>query len=164
MRRRIYTDLDQVLIAPVVEAGRVVDVLPRPGADWFVRRLASKGDLWLLTAADRTHAFRGLRTLGPAAKVFQGIISWENLEPIAEMVRVIESEKDLSKEARAELYQSIQPIAPPGPVFDDFPVGSWVYLVKAAAVGIGEDAWIQVEGFYPESGDGRGLVEALRRL
>lgn len=162
---RIYTDLDQVLIAPVHgRSGGVVNIIPRPRADWFVKKLASKGDLWLLTAADRVHALNGLKTLGPAANAFQGILSWEDLEPIAEMVFVIENEPGLRSKEKAALYRDIEPIAPPGLMFDDYPVGSWVYLIKSAAIGIGPDAWVQVEGFYPSSGDGRGLEEALARL
>jgi hypothetical protein len=149
---RIWTDLDNTLVNPVTdEAGYVTAILPRPGVQEFLTKLGNDGQLWMLTSATREHAERAMSILHPASKVFRGIVSREDMEPVEEQLSVVLYEPGLSPDERLSLWSDIRPIAPPGPVFDNFPVDSSVFYLKAAAVGIGPDEWIHVEHF----GDGR---------
>lgn len=160
---RIYTDLDNVLINPVM-GGRdgysVVGIVPRPEAEWFLSKLASYGELWLLTASAGDHPFRGLRTISPRARdYFAGFITREDLALVEEQIQVVKNAR-VSREERLELWGLIQPIAPPGPIFDDYPVGSRMFEMKATAVGIGPEDWIQVEKFDQGMPDRQGLRKA----
>lgn len=158
---RIYLDLDETLIGNLVDPdGNVREIFPRPGAAWFIRTMSHHGDVWLLTAAAKEHAKRALRKLGPEAKRFKGIITREDLEPIEEQLDVVLKSPGISDEVRMELWDQIKPIAKPGIMFDDFPVGSKMYVMKSKAIGINEDHWIQVEGYYPGSPDRQGLRHA----
>ena len=59
----------------------------------------------------------------------------------------------------------IPQIAPPGFMFDDFAAGPddlALYETKAAAIGISEDAWIQVEAFNADQRDRNGLLKAYQ--
>lgn len=157
---RIYLDLDETLIGNTLdEEGNSIQIHPRPGAPWFIRTMSQHGDLWLLTAAAREHAKRALRKLGPETKRFKGIITREDLKPVEEQVDVLDT-PGISDEVRMELWDQIKPIAKPGIMFDDFPVGSKMYAVKSRAIGIDEDRWIQVEGYYPGFPDHQGLKRA----
>lgn len=159
---RIYVDLDETLIANVLDrSGNSVKIIPRPGVGWFLRSLSYHGDVWLLTAANRAHAKGALRKLGPDAKHFKGILTREDMKPIEEQLDVLET-PGLSDEVRLELWNSIIPIAPPGVMFDDFEVGSSMWAMKSKAIGISEDEarWIQVEAYLPGSPDREGLKKA----
>jgi len=158
---RIYCDLDNVLVHPVLGGplkDQVIRIVPRPNADWFLRKLAGQGDVWLLTASCCGHPGRALRVLGPSTNVLSGVISREHLAPVEEQIRVVQ-EAGVGEQERRELWSLIRPIAPPGVVFDDFPVGSDMFLLKATAVGIGPEHWVQVEHF----GEGRPDNGGLRR-
>jgi NLI interacting factor-like phosphatase len=157
---RIYLDLDETLIGNTLDReGNSIAIHPRPGAPWFIRTMAQHGDLWLLTAAAEEHAKRGLRKLGPEARRFKGAITREDLEPVEKQVDIVLT-PGVSDEVRMELWNKIKPIAPPGIVFDDFPVGSKMYATKSRAVGINDDRWIQVEAFQPGIPDHQGLKRA----
>ena len=159
---RLYVDLDETLIANVVRGNDVVDILPRPGVGWFLRTLAQHGDLWLLTAAHSSHAERALKKIGIGAKRFKGILTREDLEPVQEQIAVVLETPGLTDDQRLALWNDIKPIANPGIMFDDFPVGSPMWAMKSKAIGISEqeDKWIQVEPYYPGKLDRQGLKNA----
>jgi NLI interacting factor-like phosphatase len=159
---RIYLDLDETLIGNVTDpSGNVIEIYPRPGAPWFIRTMSQHGDLWLLTAAAREHAKRALRKLGPEARRFKGIITREDLEPVEKQIDVVLGSPEISDDVRMELWDQIKPIAPPGVMFDDFPVGpNKMYAMKSRAIGINDDHWIQVDGYYPGLPDQQGLKRA----
>jgi hypothetical protein len=160
---RIYVDLDNVLVNPVVEPRGMVRIHPRPGADRFLSSLARRGEMWLLTASDPFHAKNGLKSLGSAAKTFTGIITREDLAPVEEQLQIVFA-ADLNEVDRSRLWATIPPIAPRGVVFDDFPVGSEMFLVKSTAVGIGPEQWIQVEPFTSIHPDKNGLGKAYEEF
>lgn len=137
-RARLYTDLDETLIS-----GSGASIVKRPGADRFIRTLSSIGDLWLITCGSLAHATIAMNVIDPRHEHFKGMITREDLELAFDDYRVVRN------------------LAPPGFVFDDFPVGSWVYDVKSAALGIGPKLWIQVEPFHPSEQDRGGLNKAL---
>jgi hypothetical protein len=160
---RIYLDLDETLIANVVDStGNVVQIIPRPGVGWFLRTMAQHGSLWLLTAAHSSHAKRALRKLGPEAKLFKGILTREDMEPIEEQIAVVLKTPGLTDEQRLDLWEEIKPIARPGIMFDDFPVGSSMWAMKSKAIGTSpdEEKWIQVESYFPGKADRQGLKRA----
>jgi NLI interacting factor-like phosphatase len=158
---RIYLDLDETLIGNVVDpAGNVLEIYPRPGARWFIRTMANHGDVWMLTAAAQEHAKRALRKLSPESRLFRGVISREDLEPIEKQIDIVLGTPGLSEEDRLELWEQIKPIAPPGVIFDDFPVGSKMYAMKSKAVGIDDSRWIQVDPYVPGIPDHQGLKRA----
>ena len=161
---RIYCDLDNVLIHPVVDPkGNVVKIHPRPEADWFLSNLAQHGEVVLLTASSGDHPVRALRKLGKAASHLSGVITREDLVPIEEQIKVVQ-EADVDAATRRELWSQIQPIAPPGVIFDDYPVGSGMFVLKATAVGIGPEGWIQVDAYDPRKTDRGGLRRAYREF
>jgi len=160
---RLYCDLDNVLVRSVIGGPfmhDVVRIVPRPDAEWFLRNLAGHGELWLLTASSGDHPRRALRTLGPSAlRHFSGFITREDLAIVEAQIQVVLTTRADDSERRG-LWSLIDPIAPPGFVFDDFPVESDVFALKATAVGIGPEHWIQVESFDNESPDRGGLRKA----
>lgn len=157
---RIYVDLDETLIANVVRGNQVVEILPRPGVGWFLRTLSQHGDLWLLTAAHSSHAKRALKKIGNEAKRFKGIITREDMEPVEEQIAVVLETPGLTDEQRRALWNEIKPIAKPGIMFDDFPVGSPLWAMKSKSIGIDENKWIQVDPYYPGQVDRQGLKNA----
>lgn len=163
---RIYTDLDNVLINPVLDpiTGAVVEIIPRPDVEWFLEMLARQGELWLLTAAQDYHAESALAIIGPASENITGIISAQDLYPVSRQVEMIFDAQGLSDEDRAQLANEIPPIMPPGVIFDDYPVGSGMFWMKSSAVGIGPERWIQVEAFSDESPDRGGLRKAFEEF
>jgi hypothetical protein len=160
---RIYVDLDNTLANPVLggpSGDDVIRIEPRPGAAWFLRNLQRHGEPWLLTAGSFAHARRSLAILGPSVeRRLQGVIPYESLGPIEKQIKMAVS-PDLSDQDRFELWRAIEPIAPKGVVFDDFPVGSTMFVLKAKAVGIGPQWWIRVEPFTTEQPDQGGLRKA----
>jgi hypothetical protein len=157
----IYTDLDNTLVNPVTDPeGNVTAILPRPGVQEFIDKLARDGQLWMLTAAVREHAERAMSILWPASKKFKGVLSREDMAPVEEQLGVVLEEPGLTDEERRNLYREIRPIAPPGAMFDNYPVGSSIYLLKAASIGIKPDQWIEVEHFGDGKMDRGGLKKA----
>ena len=145
-RPDIWIDLDNTLISGVQEGGKMV-VYRRPGARKFTEYLSRIGNLNLCTHGVRDHAEQSLQTIGLRDR-FKRIISREDLDRV---------------------QPGIGPrIGRPGFMFDDFEVGSWLYDLKATALGIGPELWIQVEYFGPGSPDRDGLrkgyLELLRRV
>lgn len=138
-----YVDLDNTLIAgDVAEPGKVV-VYKRPGTHRFLSILSGVGDLCLLTHGVREHADESLRVIG-VTNHFKKVLSREDLD------RVV---------------PGVGPrLGAPGFMFDDYPVGSWLYDLKSTAIGIGPRLWIQVEKFSLEHPDKGGLKKALNEL
>jgi len=158
---RIYTDLDETLVGNILDGeGNSVAIVPRPGAQWFLRTLSNHGDVWLITWATMQHAREALGKLGREARLLKGIITRESMKPVVEQIEVVTETPGLTDEQRATLWNEIMPIAEPGVVFDDFPVGSSLWGIKSRAVGINEDKWIQVDPFLPGTPDQQGLKRA----
>jgi hypothetical protein len=146
--RPIFVDLDQTLIDSDVDGlGNVTAIYPRPGVGHFLGKLSGRGDLFLLTHAERPHVKNAFRAIGKPAKLFQGVISREDMSEIVEQIEYIFQDPKLTDEERRMIYQEIQPIMPRGYVFDDQPIGSELYLIKAAAVGARPSDWVQVKAF-----------------
>lgn len=163
MGRPIYVDLDSTLIdSDVDDGGNVIAIHPRPGVDRFLGKLSRHGDLFLLTHAMKSHVKEAFRAIGKPSKLFEGVISREDMEPIIEMIDYIVNDPRLSMEQRGMLYQEIQPIMPKGYIFDDQPVGSDLYLYKTAAVGARPNDWIQVKPFKRGRTSGQELERAYQ--
>jgi hypothetical protein len=158
---RLYSDLDETLVTavPDEQAAEGYSIQVRPGADWFIRKLALHGDPWLLTWGIRRHARKALARIGPAARLFRGVLSREDLMPVYDQVQVVLG-PGIPDGEREALWRTIAPIAPPGIVFDDFPVNSELFAVKSRAVGIGGESWIEVEAFDADHPDRDGLRKA----
>jgi len=142
-----WLDLDNTLISGVQDGPSRIVVQRRPGARKFVEHLSRLGDVGLCTHGVREHAEESLNTIGMRDR-FSTIICREDLN---------------------EVVPGQGPrLGRPGYMFDDFPVGSWLYDLKATALGIGPDLWIQVDYFGPGSPDKDGLrrayLELLRRV
>lgn len=168
LRKPIYVDMDNVLIAPVLDSeGNAKDLIVRPGVKNFLERLSMYGDLTLLTAASREWANIVMDRLGPISKIFKNIKTGEDLFPIWQQLQVVENAQGLSDEDRETLYNEILPILPPGVIFDDFPVGSGMYRLKGHATGIAQinpHLWVQVEEFTPDAPDRGGLEKAFQEF
>jgi hypothetical protein len=160
MARPIYVDLDATLIDSSYR-GDVARIYPRPGIGEFLGKLSKHGDLFLLTHAMRPHVKSAFREIGRPARLFQGVISREDMEPVIEQVEYLFQNSALTQDERAMLYQEIAPLAPRGFVFDDQAVGSELYAIKAATVGARPTDWIQVKPFR-RSPDDRELERAYR--
>jgi hypothetical protein len=144
-RPNLYVDLDSTLIHPVGEEGDLVYVKVRPGIEWFFRHLAQIGKVNILTHGVREHAQRALHLL--PMQYINLVVAREDMQPIANAL---------------EYGQKPRPILPPGPIFDDYPWGSWLAKLKSATVGIKEPRfWIQVERFDFDSPDRGGLKKAF---
>lgn len=142
---RIYVDLDRTLVAPVYgdpEEKTVEDVLIRPLADWFLAQLARRGEVHVLSLGTREHVVDALRRLGAAAEPVLSITTAEDLDPVVRRVREA-FDRCASRGAvnEEDLLARIPPIRPAGFMVDDHAPGTGVYLVKAAALGIGRDRW-----------------------
>lgn len=167
-RKPIYVDMDNVLIAPIIDlvTEQPIDLIVRPGVEEFLQSLNRYGDLYLLTAATSGWARQVLVRVGPVVRLFKQVITGEDLFPIAHQIDVIRKVTK-SQNSREELYRTIEPILPPGVVFDDFPVGSDMFLLKGIATGIAylnPHLWIQVDGFFPDRPDQGGLVKAFQEF
>lgn len=164
MGRPIYVDLDATLIDSSVDRyGNVAKIFPRPGVREFLNKLSSHGDLFLLTHAMRPHVEDAFREIGSPTKLFQGVISREDMAPIIEQVECLLSNRALNEEERSMLYHEIKPLAPRGFVFDDQQVGSELYLIKSATIGGRPRDWIQVKPFqHPSKGRDRELERAYQ--
>lgn len=163
MARPIYVDLDATLIDSDVDSrGNVTQIYPRPGVDKFLKNLSRHGDLFLLTHAMRPHAEEAFRVIGAPTKLFKGVISREDMEPIIEMIGYLVNDPKLTEQERGFLYQEIEPLAPRGYVFDDQPVGSELYLIKSATIGARPSDWIQVKPFNHRSTSSQELKRAYQ--
>ena len=166
VKNLIYVDLDDTLIhAEADPETRVVGrIIVRPGASAFIRRLGQMGTVVLLTHAPRDHAMRGLKAIGSASEVFVNVISREDLQPVIDQIEAINSTPKLREKDKIRLYREVLPIAPPGFMIDDWPVGSWMYWLKSCALGIGRNQWIQVIPFDPYKTNGAALNYAYYEL
>lgn len=163
MGRPIYVDLDATLIDSDTDSqGNVIAIYPRPGVDRFLEKISRHGDLFLLTHAMQSHVKNAFRAIGKPARLFQGVISREDLAPIIEQVDYLTGDPRLTVEDRGMLYQEIQPIMPRGYIFDDQPVGSDLYLIKTASVGARPNDWIKVKPFKHERTGGQELDRAYQ--
>lgn len=162
-KMRIYCDNDNTLTAPVwspTGGNEIIDVMVRPKAEWFLEQLSKHGDVYIITAAAREYADQALNRLGDARKFIKGIISREDMSPVSDKIVDIECNNELEWIEKERLYQQIKPIAPEGFLFDDYPVGGWLYKLKAKVVGINESKWIKVKPFGPNDPDTGGLEKA----
>jgi hypothetical protein len=168
VRRPIYVDLDNTLIAPVFAdepgPGRIVDIRVRPWAPEFLAALSRHGDLILLTHSKLEHAEAALERIGPTANLFAAVLTREDLQPVIDQMDAVVETRGLEPEEVDRLLEEIPPIAPPGFVFDDMPMWSRGYRMKAIATGIGPDMWIEVP-YYGSSGhDRKGLEKAYQEF
>lgn len=137
-----YVDLDNTLISGEPGTNKVV-VYKRPGAHRFLNTLRGLGRVTLVTHGTEEHAYQALRVTG-LSRHFKRLICREQLDRVTPGVGPL--------------------LAAPGFMFDDMPVGHWLYDLKATALGIGPDLWIQVEKFSSEFPDRSGLRKALAEL
>lgn len=163
-RAPIYSDMDNVLVGPIKNRqGELIGAEIRPDAAWFLETLSRYGDVALLTSANRTWANYVLEELGPAAKFLKNVYTVEDLYPVALALEMIDR-AGLSQRDKEELYGQVAPILSPGVVFDDYPVGSWMYWLKGLATGIANinpRMWIEVEPFEAGMRDRGGLRRAF---
>lgn len=147
MKPRFWIDLDNTLISGTQEGDERVIVYRRPGARKFLAKLKELGSLGLCTHGVREHARNALRVT-ELAGYFDKVLTREDLDRVQP-----------GKGPR---------LGEPGYMFDDYPVGSWLYDLKATALGIGPALWITVEKFGPDSPDRDGLrkayMEFIRRV
>lgn len=163
MGRPIYVDLDATLIDSEVDVlGNVTKIHARPGAGRFLEKLSRHGDLFLLTHAMRDHVKNAFRVLGKPTKLFLDVISREDMAPVIEQVDYLLKDHRLTTAECGMLYQEIVPIAPRGYIFDDQDVGSYLYLIKTAAVGARPKEWIQVKAFQHGATSGNALETAYQ--
>lgn len=160
--RIIYTDLDHVLINPVLgpDGNEVIEIIPRPGVKAFLENLGRHGDVWLLTASVRDHAERALEVIGRPARILKGKLTMEDMSGVEDELLSILAAEGLSDDERLERWAGVRAIAAPGVVFDDFEVGSPIYILKSTAVGINQDSWVEVERFSSGLPDHGGLAKA----
>lgn len=161
----IYSDLDDTLIHPYERPDGSISITVRPGAGDFLQALSRHGEVGIVSHGVREHVRNALRKIGRQAEhSVVDVIAREDLEPIMEQLEIIETAPGLTAAVRESLYQEIEPLAPSGVLFDDQKVGSWIYELKTAALGIGRDFWIEVPPFrYPER-DSRVLEEAYEKF
>jgi hypothetical protein len=168
LRKPIYVDMDNVLIAPILDRdGNAIDLLVRPGVKNFLERLSMYGELTLLTAASHSWAQQVLEKLGATAKLFKDVKTGEDLFPIWQQVEVVRNARGLSDADRESLYNEIKPILPPGVIFDDYPAGSEMYRLKGHATGIVQvnpHLWIPVDVFSTDDPDRGGLEKAFQEF
>jgi len=148
MRPVLWIDLDDTLITSIMDDDdNIIEIVPRPGVEDFLRKLSRHGDLYLLTYATRPHVRDAFKALGPISKIFKAVVSRESLRPIIEQIEIISKDPDLTADERVILYDEIQPIYEKGFIFDDQRVDSDLYWIKTLAVGAEEDDWIRVKPF-----------------
>lgn len=150
------------MVSAVAARGGGYSITKRPGVDQFIRSLSSHGELYVLSHATRDHVLNALEAIGDSSHAFQGILSREDLQPVIDQLEIVTSEPGLSERERSRLIMEIPPIAPRGVMFDDFPPRSWMYSIKATALGIDERHWIQVAPFNDLKPDRRGLEKAYQ--
>lgn len=164
----LYVDLDETLIGPVRdwrEPSVMTGFKLRPGVREFLQELSKHGRITILTAASFDWAREVVPQL-PGMTLVRQVVTREELYPIAEQMAVIE-EAPVTEEEREALYREVEPIYPTGYMFDDYPVGSWMWRYKSLAAGIPPKRWIQVSRFTPETPDREGLSglkEAIREF
>ncbi len=159
MSRILYSDLDETLIFSEELPDGTLSITVRPDAADFLQTLTSYGDVWIISMGTRAHVDNALRELGRRARnAVTGIIAREDLEPVTDEIELIDELPRLRDEHRKILESEIPPLFPSGVIFDDQPVGSKLYRIKRAALGIDADMWVQV-------GDSEGgLWNAYRRF
>lgn len=141
----IYVDLDQTLIHPTKDR-----IHPRPGAAEFLQQLAGHGEVYILSHALRSHVDTALPALGFGADYISGILTREDLQPVIDQLD--------------HLRTDIQPIFPPGVIFDDQPIGSPYHLIKSTALGISDDLWIQVPAYNRVNPNDTALKAAYKKF
>lgn len=160
----IYVDFDDTLIHPETDRrGRVIRIHPRPHAGEFLLRLSRHAPVYILSHAYLEHVMENLPLLGPDVGVVEGVLAREDLQPVIEQVEEI-LWSGASEQAQERALQKITPIAPAGVMFDDQPVGSYLYKVKASALGIGPGMWIQVKPYNPPTPNDTGLERAYQKF
>ena len=158
---RIYVDLDDTLVTSEIDpdTGFARRIFPRPGVFEFLSNLRTHGPIRILTRAERSHADRAIRKLGPAAGFVKEMITREDLEPVEDRVEAI-LEAPISTESKNVLMKEVGAILPKGVIFDNEDPYTDAYFVKTKAVGVGLGEWIQVEQFSLDLPDLGGLERA----
>ena len=141
----VYVDLDATLIHPTKDR-----IYPRPGAAEFLRQLAGHGEVFILSHAMLVHVEEALPTLGVGAEYISGIFTREDLQPVIDQLHLRRTD--------------IQPLFPPGVIFDDQPIGSSYHLIKSTALGIGDDLWIQVPAYNRVNPHDTALKAAYKKF
>lgn len=159
MSQVLYVDLDETLVFSEELPDGTLEITVRPEAADFLQTLTSYGDVWIMSMGTRPHVENALRELGRRARnAVTGIITREDLQPVTDEIELIDGLPTLRDEHRKTLEAEIPQRFPSGVIFDDQPVGSQLYRIKRAALGIDESMWIQV-------GDSNmGLWNAYRRF
>lgn len=161
---RIYCDNDNTLTCPIWEGNVVSEIRVRPKADWFLEQLSKHGEVYVITAANREYAQTALSRLGPAFKHVKGVISREDMAIVASKLADIEMNYDVDFVEKERLYSEIEPAFESGYLFDDYPIGGWLYRLKATVVGIDETKWIKVQPFSATEPDNGGLEQAYNEF
>lgn len=170
-RPPIYCDMDHVLVLPIIDpfTDEAKDIEIRPDVEWFLESLSRYGDVSLMSQADRGWVNFVVSKLGKAARFLKQKISRQDLAIIDRQIERV-NEKNLPIAERDLQYLRIAPILPAGVIFDDYPVGSWMFWLKSVANGTartGGEMWIEVDPFLetiPEMGGlRRAFAEFERR-
>ena len=164
---RIYCDNDNTLTAPEWSnsgGNEIVDIHVRPKAEWFLEQLSKHGEIYVITAATKEYATQALARLGEARKLIKGIISREDMLPISNAIVDLECDPELEWIEKQRRYAELKPLYPEGFLFDDYPVGGWLYKLKAKIVGIDESKWIKVQPFGVHDPDNNGLEKAYKEF
>lgn len=166
----IYVDLDLTLSYPVYtdESKKEVDhFVFRSGALPFLEALSRHGELILLTASEGGWAKEALGERPDLGKMFSSIITMEDMALIEKQLQWIFSLAGLSESEKLGMMGMIQPISPPGIVFDDQAYGSSAWYLKSVAIGtfdLGPGLWIKVDAFSKGNPDLNGLERAFHRF
>jgi hypothetical protein len=163
MGRPIYVDLDATLIdSDVDELGNVVHIEARPGAAQFLQKLSKHGDLFLLTHAMRPHVKNAFRVIGKSSKLFVGVISREDMEPVIEQIDYIVNDPRLTDEEKGMLYQEIRPLSREGMSSTISPWDPSSTFSRPRTVGAKPNDWIKVRPFKRGRTGGQELDRAYR--
>lgn len=161
----LYVDLDGTLAVTEQRFLRSDLVHIRPNADKFLRSLGDHGPVFILSHATLPHVERCLDLIPGSRDLLSGIFSREDLQPVEEIVDEIMQGSPWLTERQVEMLEGrIVPIAPPGVVFDDQPVGSYYYVLKSSAIGIGPRLWIKVQSYSKPNPKDEGLARAYTKF
>lgn len=164
MDNPIYSDLDETLIHNELDHhGNLIRIHPRPGAGEFLKNLSKHGDVYILSHGTVAHVMSALPQIGPGIEAVTGVLAREDLQPVINELERIEEMPIRSREKK-RLRAEIAPIVLPGVIFDDQPVGSWLYAIKSIAMGTGPGTWIEVPAYSRPTPKDRALEKAYRKF
>lgn len=161
---RIYVDLDETLITSTLdENGFVTGMFVRPWAREFLRKLAKRGSVHLLSMGSKPHVDRAIKLLYPESEIFESVTTREDLKEIEGVVETL-LDPSLERDQAQLIWNMIKPILSKGIMFDDQGYDSFVYAVKSAALGIDESSWIRVKAYERPDPEDDGLRKAYGDL